>query len=136
MTGGQTALVICLVLTVDAVLITVLLRALAGKWNKLAGDHPPTEPSEPSETRRFQSFALGIFNLGFCIHVTVDEDRLHLTPVRPLRAAGMRAMSLPWEAVELRPPGRRKSWRAMRVGPGVDLHGPAWCLGLADRVET
>lgn len=137
MTGWQVALVISLFLTVDAVVVWALLRGAAAGWNRLAQAHPPVAAAEPSETRRFQSFALGIFNLGYCIHVTADPDRLHLTPVRPLRLLGMRPMSLPWNALELRPPGWRKSWRTARVRPsagsGLDLHGPAWCMGLAER---
>ncbi len=133
MTGGQVAILIGLFLAVDAVVIWCILRGAAGGWNRLADLHPPTEPIEPSETRRFQSFALGLLNLGFSIHVTADPERLHLTPIAPMRLAGMRPMSLPWDALELKPAGRRNGWRTARVGVGLDLHGPAWCLGLADR---
>ncbi|MEO1534442.1 MAG: hypothetical protein AAFS11_02630 [Planctomycetota bacterium] len=133
MSGGQLAIFISLFLAVDAVIVWVVLRGAAGGWNGLAEKHPQTTPIEPSETRRFQSFALGMFNLGFCIHVTADPERLHLMPVTPMRLLGMRPMSLPWEALDLKPPGRRKNWRTARVGVGLDLHGPAWCLGLAER---
>lgn len=133
MSGVQIALLVALVLAVDAVVVWVIVRGAVGGWNKLAAEHAPTVPIEPSETRRFQSFALGLINLGFCIHVTADPERLHLTPVLPMRVLGLRPLSLPWSAIELKPAGRRKRWRTARLGPGLDLHGPAWALGLAER---
>lgn len=133
MTGWQVGLFVSGFLLIDAIVVFTIVRAAAFGWNRFAVDHPPTEPLEPSETRRFQSFSIGMINLGFCVHVTVDEQRLHLTPILPMRWAGLRPASMPWEAIDLRPPGWRKRWRTARLGPGLDLHGPAWCLQLAER---
>ena len=132
MSGPQLAVVISLNVLVDAVVVWVVIRCAGGNWNRLADAHPPVPVLEPAESRRYQSFRLGLFNLGFSVHVTADTERLHLTPMMPLRLIGMRAMSLPWEAIELKPHGLRKRWRTARVGGGLDLHGPAWGLGLAE----
>ena len=117
-------------LVMDAVIVALILRATAFSWNGLAGAHPAVDPAPDAIRRGFQSFSIGAINLGFCVHVLVDEERLHLRPAWILRVMGGREVSVPWESVDLAgnaPFGRRFA----RIG-GKTLTGPRWCLDLAD----
>ncbi len=109
----------------------LLLRgAFSLLWKPMVAAHPPREPAEDAVRRRFQSFGLGIVNMGFSIHVAADEQYLHLTPVLPLRLFGAMPCSIAWSALE---PVRRgnRPVRAARLRPGgYLLSGPKWCMEL------
>ncbi len=100
-------------------------------WGPLARSYPAQPADDQAVTRSFQSFRMGLINLGFCIHVTVDERHLHLRPAAVLRWFGARAASIPWGSVEI--------VKRSRLGPSITakvdgrtLAGPAWCLELAE----
>ncbi len=108
----------------------LLLGAFKLLWQPMVAAHPPVEPAEDAVRRRFQSFGLGIVNMGFSIHVAADEKFLHLTPILPLRFFGAVPCSIPWSALE---PIRRgtRPVRSARLRPGrYTLTGPRWCMEL------
>lgn len=117
-------------IALDAVIAVVVGRLLVSTlWNPLARGHEHVEPLPDAVRRNFQSFRLATANFGYCVHVAVDEKRLHLLPALFLRWFGARPMSIPWEQVNLKRRGRR--WSSVKIGDR-GVHGPAWCLNLAE----
>ena len=98
-------------------------------WVKIQEAHPGVEPAPDAVSRNFQSFKMGVLNLGLCVHVAVDDAHLHLFPAAFLRWFGAGRASVPWDAVTDLGAGIMNS-RKVRI-EGVMVHGPAWCLKLA-----
>lgn len=124
LSGGVIALVTVVVAL--GVVVPALVRIGWGRWH---ARYPAVEPDPSAVRRRFQSFSVGLVNLGYCVHVAVDERNLHLTPVGVVRPFGLRAVSIPWGEISVTgtlPFGRRSA----TIG-GVGVVGPAWCLDLA-----
>jgi len=120
----------------DLLLAWLLLWAiLRAGWRPLTIRYPATEPAPDAVRRNFQSFRLGIINLGFCIHVAVDEHYLHLSPARILRWCGTGATSIPWSAIEPGGPVMGGKWMKSSID-GRTLLGPTWCLSLANPGTT
>ncbi len=132
MTSWQIGLLIVGIAIFDAWLIRALIRS---KWTPFAARHPARPPLAHAERRNFQSFNLGLFNLTWSIHVAADADSLHLIPARPFRWLGMERVSMKWDDVDLLPGKRFGGRRAIRIGVGQELIGPAWCLGMAEARE-
>lgn len=128
-------LVVAIILVMDSIIVLAVMRMMASAWNVMADAHPATPPLEGAVRREFQSFKMGLFNMGWCVHVAVDEQRLHLFPVKLMRLGGAKAASVPWEQVRLadKQPWS-KSWVDVTIGH-TDLRGPAWALSLAQRPE-
>lgn len=121
------------VIAFDLLVIALILRTVAGTaWNPIAKEFPPVEPGPDARARRFQSFSLGLLNLGFCIHTAADADYLHLTPIAPLRKLGMRPLSLPRRVIHTVKPGALPHRRRIALGRGREIAGPAWCLDPAE----
>lgn len=126
--GGALA-ILCL-LVVFGVVVPAMVRRSWGRWHE---PFPPVAPAPGAVRRGFQSFSVGLLNLGCGVHVAVDDGYLHLTPGLLAAPFGARPVSIPWDQVEVRgsfPIGQRRA----RIG-GVPVVGPAWCLDLAGRPE-
>ena len=125
-----TAAVIVFVI-VDMIVGVVLVKYLARSvWRPLTTRWPAQDIAEDAVRRRFQSFRIGLVNLGWSIHVAVDERHLHLEPAGFWRRLGLERASIAWSAMEfVGTPGRR--WATVRLGPHR-IQGPAWCLELVD----
>ncbi len=131
--GTMSALAVWIIvgLVVAELLIAPLLvrAVVGGVWGPLAGAYPARPPGEDSVRKDFQSYRLGIVNLGYSVHTTVDAEFLHLEPVRLLRLMGIRPLSVPWEDVT---PIRSRGTRYADVKIGAQrLTGPRWALELA-----
>ena len=128
-------LVITIVLGVTALDVVILGTLIRLGWRWLPREFPATAPRSDAVRRRHQSFQVGLLNLGFCIQVAVDEQHLHLVPIKPLRVFGAAPASIPWHAIsfEKHTPGGR--WATVRIGTHK-IRGPAWCLELASPAET
>lgn len=127
---GSVTWVIIIVVLADLVFVPFLVFALVrGMWSPLADRHP-AQPIAPDAVRRnFQSYKIGLMNLGGMLHTAVDERYLHLLPAAVGRWARMRPVSIPWEAIQ---PVRRRGRRYAEVKIGTDrVIGPAWALDLA-----
>ncbi len=128
MPGWAVILVILLVVMVDFVVIGAILAGCRAQWNPLRERHPPVDPAPDAVTKRFQSFKVGIINLGWSLHVSVDTSHLHLRPTRLARLIGVCATSVPWDDIHIeRAKGR---WWKAKVA-NLTMYGPAWCFELA-----
>jgi hypothetical protein len=127
-------IVICVAWSGASLLMAVLLirSFVDGLWNTLARAHPAVEPSADAVRREFQSFKMGMFNLGLSVHVEADDEHLHLSPAAFIRWMGATPMSIPWEAIEVMGQGLIKSSTKARIG-SVTIYGPTWCLSLASQ---
>ena len=124
------AIVIAIAAFVTVLDLVIVVTIIRWGWGPLPRDFPATEPGDDAVWRRYQSFRLGLMNLGYCIHVAADEQYLHLVPIKPLRACGGRPASIPWDAIRIEKRSRHGKWITARVGTHT-LRGPSWCLELA-----
>ncbi|GJQ28878.1 MAG: hypothetical protein HBSAPP03_07620 [Phycisphaerae bacterium] len=125
-------LIIAGAVAMDSLIVYALLSSFrAGTWGPMAKKFPPVAPAPGAVRREFESFSMGLFNLGWCVHVTVDDRHLHLDPAWLLRVAGAEPMSVPWSAVTLEQRGKRRGFVKAKLGTQA-IRGPAWCLSLAD----
>jgi hypothetical protein len=124
--------VIGLVVVFDLLLLPLILRvAFQSSLGALAAKYPAVEPRAECVRRNFQSFSFGMVNLGMGVHVAVDEDYLHLLPVKLVRLFGVQGASVPWDAIELRDGRvRQRGFVSARIG-GQSVMGPRWCLEIA-----
>lgn len=90
---------ISLILILDAIIVGTLLRMATTSLRECAEAFPPHPTLEGAPQRRFQSIAMGVVNLGACVHITLDGSFVHLHPSRFARWCGMRPMSLPVLAI-------------------------------------
>lgn len=126
-------IVIAVVVLGDLLIVPLILRVVIGSaWNPLASRYPAVEPAPDAVRKNFQSFKIGMVNMGMSVHVAVDDHDLHMFPARLLRWCGAKPISIPWNEVELVKPGKR--WVRAKIG-GQDVLGPAWCLGLASPAD-
>lgn len=114
------------VILMPVMIFWIMFSAIRWLWNPVMALFPPTEPAEESVSRRFQSFSLGLLNLGFSVHATIDADALHLRLAGYLRIFGARDASIPWSAMSPPRPGVMGSTMVMINGSA--LRGPSWCL--------
>lgn len=95
-------------------------------WNPVLAPYPPRDPAPDAVRRRCQSFGLGCVNMSGSVHVAVDEEYLHMTPLAIWRMLGANAASIPWSALT----ALDRSGRFALLG-ACRLHGPKWCMELA-----
>ncbi len=120
------------VVAADLLIMTLVFWGVVHvAWNGPLGDFPAQPVAPDAVSKPFQSFRLGMANLGGCIHVDADEHWLHLTPVRPLRWLGAQSASIPWDSIHIDKRSGNGRWITARIGR-TTLQGPAWCLGLAE----
>ncbi len=122
--------VVVIVVLADLIFVPLVLHALVrGAWSPLVERYPAREPAADAVEKQFQSYKIGLFNLGFMIHTAVDDVCLHLFPAKFGRMLGMKAVSIPWE--EITPLKRRgKKYAEVKIGTNTVL-GPRWALELA-----
>ena len=127
--------IIVLFVIVDVLVAFSLIAAsLQLLWNPLHLAYPPRTPAEDAVRKRLQSFRIGLLNLSYCIHTTVDENHLHLTPATLVGWLGAKPTSIPWDAIEVLKRSRLGQSMIVRVGKRR-IAGPAWCLGLAEPAD-
>ena len=122
--------VIAAVVVADLVFVPLVVCVLVrGGWNPIAERFPPREIRSDAVTKHFQSYRVGLLNLGFMVHTSVDDMSLHLRPARFGRMIGMKGASVPWEEIV---PVRRRGKRYAEVKIGKEsVFGPLWALELA-----
>ncbi len=128
--ASSTLWLILIILGADLVVVPLLVWAMVNAlWAPLAQRYP-ARPIAPDAVRRdFQSYKIGLLNLGGMLHTAVDDAHLHLLPAAFGRLCRMRPVSVPWEAIE---PVRRRGKRHAEVKFGKEtVVGPSWALGLA-----
>lgn len=118
---------------VDGFIFAALIAHLRqSHWKPLENAYPARAPASDAVVRSFQSVRVGLFNLGWCMHLAADEDHMHMTPAAVLRAIGLRPISIPWDEVAVKNASRSGSWVTLRIR-NIDVQGPGWCFGLAER---
>lgn len=125
------ALIIAAFVIGDAIfvigIITVFIKM---KWKPIANAHPQQVPADDAIFKKFQSYKIDTISLKFCIHTSVDEQYLHLIPVKFLQILGCKPASISWDSItDVKPTVFGKSLTA-RIG-NHKITGPAWCLELA-----
>jgi hypothetical protein len=130
------AIVIAIVLMMVGMDIAVIGAFIRLSWQPLEKRYPETSLKSPSVRKNFQTFAIGMVNFGWCVHVELDDDHLHMIPARFLKWFGCRTISIPWQAVQAglefdRHP--RRFTRKMKLGSQT-IAGPKWCLDAASRL--
>ncbi len=118
-----------LLTAIDAVIIWSIVRF---GWGPLPRSFPAQDPLADAVSRKHQSFRINLLSFGFCIHVAVDGQHLHLTPIKLLRALGAKGSSIPWASIRIEKRSTRGRWLTARAGSHT-IRGPAWCLELAQR---
>lgn len=128
MPGWLIFLFVGLELSFSISIVGVLLRASWGQLMKF-----PSKPIlDPHVRRNFQSFAIGVVNMGRCVHTAIDDEHLHLIPVTFMKWFGCKPVSVPWHEIQDHPkPGRSRSILRVKIGK-IDVVGPRWCLGSRD----
>ena len=129
MSGPAIVGLVATILVIDSIMVWAIVRVASEAAKELARDYPGRPVPDGAVRRGFQSFKIGIMNLGWCIHVAVDQGYLHLQPTWLARRFGLLPISLPWGVIEIRERRWRKWW--VRVGKH-DVAGPPWCFQLAD----
>jgi hypothetical protein len=117
--------VIAAVLMMDSMVFYALLRA---GWSELTQDLPSVAPEPGAVRREFQTFKAGMYNLGWSVHVAVDESHLHLYPAAIIRWAGGKPASIPWERIQIVTPAAKAT--KVKIGKATVI-GPTWCLEMA-----
>jgi len=105
----------------------IAVAVMCGMWNPSLKSYPPVEPAPDAVRKNYQSLSLGLINMGLSIHIAVDDQYLHLTPVKLLRACHAASASIPWDALE--PMGGRKS-TVVKLNGIHTITGPRWCMEL------
>ena len=114
-------------LLVAATVVGFLVRR---SWKPLEKDFPARQPSEPSVSRTFQSFAIGMANYGWSIHVVLDDDYLHLKPIWIIRQFGLNPISIPLDAIKPLPDLQSgRQFKKVLIGKQT-ITGPKWCFAL------
>jgi hypothetical protein len=119
-----------IVLFVITETLAILWAIVRFGWAPIHKRFPAREPGADAVRRPFQSFRVGVMNLGFSIHATADEHHLHLEPAAYLRRFGARPVSIPWEEISVEKRSRSGRWITVKVDKWT-IMGPAWCLALA-----
>lgn len=122
-------ILITLFVVIDTIVVWAILRSCGLMLRQLGEGHPAVEPEPGAVRKEFQSFKIGMMNMGYSIHVTVDASYLHLDPSLTARWVGMPRMSIPWSEVRLVRRGRYGGTQ-VKIGRQT-VYGPRWCLELA-----
>jgi len=108
---------------------------LQSVWRNLANPFPVMPMIEPNYRHNFQSFQFGQFNLGWCVHVVIDDYHLHLLPAKLLRWFQCQPLSIPWKAISRSPKQPfLKRYTSVQIGH-TKVIGPAWCFALCKRSD-
>ena len=130
MTPLAVVLLITLVTATDLFIVVALFSNLrSSMWKPLADAFPARPPAPDAVRREFQSLKMGIFNLGYCAHLTADAEHLHVEPAAFLRWFRMTSMSIPWDEVRVKKRSGNGKWITVRIR-NVDLSGSGVGAGI------
>ena len=107
--------------SMTAFILVIFRVAVQCIWNRMTAFWPAQPHLPDAESRRLQSFRIGLMSLAFSVNVTKDDDHLHLELALLFRLFGAKSMSLPWSSLEHR---GAKHVRFKKT----DMWGPAWAF--------
>lgn len=121
---------IMFLLITDVIVVVAIGKGMVSQaWGPLFHRYPAVEREPNAVHKGFQSFKIGIWNMGWCVHAAVDVDHLHLDPAWLLRRMGARSASIPLDSLWVDPAAAsRKGGRVRATLDGTDFLGPVWCL--------
>ncbi len=121
--------IVAIVVGFEAVFIPLLVFGLVqGSWVPLQDKFPAEQREADAVRKQFQSIRIDMFNLGFCAHLAVDSQHMHIEPAWLLRKARAKTISVPWQAMA----GYKQRGRYAKVKlGGTTLTAPAWAMELA-----
>ena len=125
------------IILADVIVASTLVGSMTRVcWGTFLKAFPPKPILDEHVRRNFQSYSIGIFNLGGCIHTIVDDDHLHLIPIRLLRWFGSTRVSIPWNEVKEHPrPGKWKRTVQVKIA-NQNVTGPRWALDCRHQLGT
>lgn len=117
------------IVLLDGILVVTLVGGVSRVcWGPFLKAFPAKPILTENVRRNFQSYSIGLCNLGGCIHTVVDDDHLHLIPVGVLQWCGCLPVSVPWDQVLDHPqPGRSRRMVRVKIANQV-VSGPQWAL--------
>jgi len=125
------AWLILILIPIELAIGLMVIRALLNNaWVPIQSAFPEQTVLSPCFRRNYQSFSFGVVNAGFCYHVEMDDNHLHITPVRPLRWAGQKTASVPWSEIQLHKKQPMLKRHARVLINKSDIVGPAWCFEM------
>ena len=121
-------------LIIDAIAMIPIMAWLAFclLWNPMVDVYLPQKPNPNSVHRSYQSFSLGVVNMGLSIHAAADSEHLHLRPIKLWRLLGAHSCSIPWASMD----PMHNSKTAARVDGRFVIRGPLWCMQLMSPEES
>lgn len=132
MTPAAIIMIVVIVVAMDAIIITALFSSLrSSMWGPLASAYPGLPTAPDGIRREFQSIKIGLFNLGWSVHLAVDDHCLHIEPTRYLRWFRLTKISIPWEEIRFKSRSRFGLGVTIQVRQ-TTLCGPEWAFGLAE----
>jgi hypothetical protein len=132
MPGWKIAVVVTAFVLFDAMIVAAILWAVGRSVKELAAQFPFRHPGPDAIRKDFQSIHLGFLGLGGSVHLSADAVHLHIEPARVARWIGVRAMSLPWDAIRVK---HRGPFQTRSEVAGVALAAPNWCMDLVNPPE-
>lgn len=126
MSAWQIVLLVSCILVSDFIVVGAILSLLGQTLRGLSKKHPPLEPLPSAVRRNFQSIRIDMLNLGFCVHIAVDERALHLFPSAIMRLLKLPGASIPWDAFS-NVKRKNKSYAQARL-EGSDVLLPLWAM--------
>lgn len=105
-------------------------------WKPTSDRYPPRPQSPDAAVRLMQSVSLGpVSKFNNCVHIAVDEQCLHLIPFLPMRAAGARVISIPWDDMtNVKRP--ILGMMSATLPDGRKFAAPKWCMQLVAPPEA
>lgn len=126
MSAWQIVILVAVIVAMDLIVVGAVLSALGGSLRKLAAEYPPAPPLPGAVRREFQSMRIDMLNLGYCVHIAVDERALHVFPTAIMRLLRLPGASIPWEAFSS---AVRKNTRYAQARLGrSDVLLPLWAM--------
>lgn len=126
---GVVVAIVLMFLALDVLIVWAIMRTAAATFADIAKDNPAVEPEPGAIRKDFQSFKIGLINLGYSIHVAVDASHLHLLPSLTARWIGMKPLSIPWERIKVQRIAKLTGAK-VKIGRHI-ICGPKWCFELA-----
>lgn len=126
MSAWHITLLVAVIVVTDLMIVGAVLSSVGGSLRKLAAQYPPSPPLPGAVRREFQSMRIDMCNLGYSVHIEVDERCVHLYPSATMRLLKLPGASIPWGAFSnVKPKGKHYATAHLA---GADVMLPLWAM--------